>query len=414
MDELDKMKLLDPVNRKHLEGYIRGRHLEQLKETTIRTKLWRIYPFLQYVNFIDAKKATREQLEDYIIERQSRCSPFTVQGDILELKLFFRWLIPEREEDLFQNIKIKKPRRHLPVEQLITREDIARLVDACDKPRDRALIMLMWDSGARISELLNLNIGHVQFDRYGAVVIVNGKTGMRRLRLIGSVPDLQTWINMHPLRADANAPLFVTSRRYGHGPRRLSARTVENKLKYIARKLGMTKPIHPHAVRHARLTDLTRSNGKKQGLSEMELRLVAGWEKNSAMPEVYIHLSGADVERKLLENAGFVDDAPDPAETALEPRLCPRCKALNAYDALYCAKCSMTHVEDAARMVEQSTEEAKKSEEYLQYIQLLRDSKKFLGNPIDTTRAPTVWGTRRIPSLEEAFRDDVSIQQGTQ
>jgi len=376
MDDLDKMKSLDAINRKHLEGYVRGLRLKQLKEKTIRTKLWRIYPFLQYLNFIDAKTVTREQLEDYVIERQNQCSPFTVQGDILEVKLFFRWLTPGREKDLFQNIKIKKPRRHLPVEQLITREDIIRLVDACDKPRDRALIMLMWDSGARIGELLSLNIGHIQFDRYGAVVIVTGKTGMRRLRLISSVPDLQTWINMHPLRADANAPLFVTSRRYGHEPRRMSARTVENRLKYVARKLGMTKPIHPHAIRHARLTDLTRSNGKKQGLSEMELRLVAGWEKNSAMPEVYIHLSGADVERKFLENAGFIDDTPDPADTALEPRQCPRCKALNAYDALFCAKCSMALVEAAARKVDESTEEAKQSEDYLQ---LLLQIKKDLG-----------------------------------
>ena len=85
----------------------------------------------------------------------------------------------------------------------------------------------------------------------------------------------------------------------------------------------------------------------------MELRLVAGWEKNSAMPEVYIHLSGADVERKLLENAGFLDDAPDPADTALEPRQCPRCKALNAYDALYCATCSMALDERAAMTVDE-------------------------------------------------------------
>jgi site-specific recombinase XerD len=373
MDDLDKMKSLDAVNRKHLEGYVRGLRLKQLKEKTIRTKLWRIYPFLQHLNFIDAKTVTREQLEDYVIERQNHCSPFTVQGDILEVKLFFRWLTPESEKDLFQNIKIKKPRRHLPVEQLITREDIIRLVDACDKPRDRALIMLMWDSGARIGELLSLNIGHVQFDRYGAVVIVTGKTGMRRLRLISSVPDLQTWINMHPLRADANAPLFVTSRRYGHEPRRMSARTVENRLKYVAQKLGMTKPIHPHAIRHARLTDLTRSNGKKQGLSEMELRLVAGWEKNSAMPEVYIHLSGADVERKLLENAGFIDDTPDPADTPLEPRQCPRCKALNAYDALFCAKCSMILVEEVARVVESKTEKAQQSFDYEAVIQKMRE-----------------------------------------
>ena len=56
----------------------------------------------------------------------------------------------------------------------------------------------------------------------------------------------------------------------------------------------------------------------------MELRLAAGWGKNSAMPVVYIHLSGVDVEQKLLENAGLIDDASDRMDTALEPRQCPR------------------------------------------------------------------------------------------
>ncbi|MDN7023615.1 integrase [Methanoculleus sp. FWC-SCC1] len=129
---------------------------------------------------------------------------------------------------------------------------------------------------------------------------------------------------------------------------------------------------HPHAIRHARLTSLTRSNGKKRELSEKELRLVAGWERNSAMPEVYVHLSGADVERKLLENAGFIDDSPDPADAALEPRQCPRCKNLNAHDALYCAACSMALDERAAMKVDESTEEAKKSEEYLQMLTQIR------------------------------------------
>ncbi len=58
---------------------------------------------------------------------------------------------------------------------------------------------------------------------------------------------------------------------------------------------------------HTRLTDLA-----KQGFSGMELRIVAGRERNSPMPEVYVNLSCADVERELLENAGFINDTPDP------------------------------------------------------------------------------------------------------
>jgi len=369
--ELDRMRHLDPANRTHLAGYIRHLELEQLKATTIRTKVWRIHSLFRDTGYQDATALRREDIEDYFIQRRKDVSAFTLQGDILESKLFFRWLDPEQEKELFKNIKMKKPRRQLPVDQLISRTDITRLVEACEKPRDRALIMLMWDSGARISEILGLNIGHVQFDQYGAVVIVSGKTGMRRLRLISSVPDIQTWVNIHPLRHDASSPLFITSRTYAGTPRRLSARTVENRLKHLSKQLKITKPIHPHAIRHARLTDLVRADGTRKGLSEMELRLVAGWEKNSSMPEVYVHLSGGDVERKMLENAGLIDvDRKGPS--TLEPMMCPRCRSMNSFDAIYCAKCSMALNELAAMKVERSTDEAKGSEEYRMLVERLK------------------------------------------
>ena len=96
--------------------------------------------------------------------------------------------------------------------------------------------MLMWDSGVRISEITSLNIGHVQFDRYGAVIIVTRKTGRRRLRLISSVPDLQQWMNLHPERSNANAPLFITLRNYGKSPRRMDMHIIENTLKSLTKK----------------------------------------------------------------------------------------------------------------------------------------------------------------------------------
>ncbi len=59
------------------------------------------------------------------------------------------------------------------------------------------------------------------------------------------------------------------------------------------------------------------------------------------MPEVYIHLSGAEFDQKLLENAGLIEDDPDPADKALEPRFCSRCKTMESkwwtllYQVLY-------------------------------------------------------------------------------
>lgn len=364
----DKLSRIDPVNRTHLERYVRHLELKQLSPRTIETKLWRTYYFLQTTGFKDAVTITQDDVEDYFIQRRKTCSPATVNGTILELRLFFRWLSgKDTETALFQNIRMNRHLPTLPTDRLLTRADVQKLVDVCDRPRDRALVMLLWDSGARIGEIVTLDVGHVEFDRYGAVVIVNGKTGRRRIRLISSAPDLQTWLNQHPLRTNAAAPLFTTYNRYGAGTKRLNLHTVQNALKTIARRAGITKPVHPHAFRHARLTDLA-----KQGFSEMELRIIAGWEKNSAMPEVYVHLSGGDIEKKMLEKAGFVAGDETPGTTALEPRECPRCHTMNTYDALYCRACSMALTEHAAYQVEEKTEEAEKSDEYQDLLNRLR------------------------------------------
>ncbi|MHB8162780.1 MAG: tyrosine-type recombinase/integrase [Methanoregula sp.] len=337
MQELEKLKRLDPVNRTYFENYIRDLQLKNLKQSTVTSKLWRVYEFLIFVDFKDAKAATKEDLENYVLHGRNKCSEFTLQGDALELKLFYRWLVgKDQEQVLFEKIQLKKPKRKLPSDRLLTQTDIKQLVDDCDTTRDKALIMTLWDTGARVSEILNLNIDNIAFDQYGGTCVVSGKTGERRLRLIGCIPYLQQWINDHPMRDRPGSPLFITlNDRIGRGPRRLNIRTVQNRLTYLAKARQMTKPVHPHALRHARLTDLS-----KQGFSEMELRIMAGWENNSLMPAVYVHLSGADVEKKQLKNAGMLKEGEMGGEKILDPIVCPRCGMLNQKGYSMCARCN--------------------------------------------------------------------------
>jgi len=66
------------------------------------------------------------------------------------------------------------------------------------------------------------------------------------------------------------------------------------------------------------------------------------------MPEVYVHLSGADVERKILANAGIIRDDVLFVEKNLEPVLCPRCRTRNSHDSQYCTVCSMVLNEKVA------------------------------------------------------------------
>jgi hypothetical protein len=148
------------------------------------------------------------------------------------------------------------------------------------------------------------------------------------------------------MKENPEAPLFITYNRYGFGRKRVNEHTVANRLKVLADLAKITKPVHPHALRHARLTDLA-----KQGFSEMELRIIAGWEANSGMPAVYVHMSGADVERKVLQKAGLCEEE-EFKETSLEAIRCPRCQTINAHDSMFCKTCSQALSDLAAKQVD--------------------------------------------------------------
>jgi len=101
----------------------------------------------------------------------------------------------------------------------------------------------------------------------------------------------------------------------------------------------------------------------------MELRLVAGWERNSAMPEVYVHLSGADVERKVLANGGIIEIETPQSEIKIEPARCPRCKTMNAH---YASQCSQVLMEKTALSIDQSVDVAKASNDYQDLLNRLK------------------------------------------
>ena len=384
-------------NKQIMSDWQRSLELKGQKPLTIWGKQWKIYRFLKHYDFKPADELTKKDIEDYIVYRRKNNKPKTVHNDIVDMRLFFRWLRPEC--DYFDNIKTTAPKNRLPVEQLITPEDIIFLVTACQSQRDRAIVMLTWDSAGRLGEVLGLNVGGVQFDKYGAVVIVDGKTGQRRIRLIDSVPDLQSWLNMHPCRDDPKAPLFITTRKYEGAPRRLDHHTVQNLFKTVARRAGIKKNVHPHALRHGRLTELV-----KKGFSEMELRIIAGWEDNSDMPAVYVHLSGADIEKKILEKNGLIEEDEDQKAPPTKPKECPRCKTKNSYDSQYCMICSA--VLDPKKAKEIEDREIEKSNDIEDLKKQVEGQQKLLMEFSRTIQLLSDREVERNPENFEPIRPD--------
>ena len=91
---------------------------------------------------------------------------------------------------------------------MLTSNEIKELASHANNLRDRAFILSLYETGARIGELLSVKIKDVEFDKYGSLVNLNGKTGPRKIRILASSPAISNWLMEHPKRTDREAPLF--------------------------------------------------------------------------------------------------------------------------------------------------------------------------------------------------------------
>jgi len=325
------------------QGLSLGRIIKYTGEITRLAELYN-KPFM---------KARKQDLVELVakIEARQDCSPFTKHDYRLSLKKFFKYLRGTEqypEEVAWIRIGSGNGKRLLP-EELLTEDEVKRLAEAARTPRDRALVLVLYDSGCRIGELLSLRIKNVQFDEYGAQLIVNGKTGSRRVRTIASAPALAAWMSNHPLREDPNAPLWVTL-----GTRNrdtfLSHRATVDLLRNLARAAKIRKRIYPHLFRHSRATHLATH------LTEAQMKQHFGWVQASDMASVYVHLSGRDVDSALLKLHGIMVNGEEKHEFAVV--LCPRCKSKNSPSSKFCNACGLCLNPKTALEIDEAREKA--------------------------------------------------------
>ena len=240
--------------------------------------------------------------------------------------------------------------RILP-EELLTQDDVKALVDATERSRDRALILTLYETGGRIGEVLSLRIRNVQFDEYGAVLIVGGKTGMRRVRIVASSPALAGWLRDHPKRNDPDSPLWILTGNTNHG-KPMTYPAAVKLLRQTAKRANLKKAVNPHMFRHSRASHLATD------LTESQMKQYLGWTPGSDMAAVYVHLSGRDVDNALLRINGVEVPGQMHAPMKLKVQVCPRCEIKNDPNAKFCNRCSMPLNMTAAVEVEKDRLEA--------------------------------------------------------
>lgn len=199
-------------------------------------------------------------------------------------RTFYRYLA--RDHGFTHNpcdgLKAPKSEKKLP--DALSPDAAARLmrVDE-DSPialRDQAMLELFYSSGLRLSELVGLQVRDVDFGNQE--VRVTGKGSKTRIVPVGAfaVQALRAWL---AVRAQHAAPestaLFVNQQ-----GRPISPRTVQARVAYWARKLGLGQHVHPHMLRHSFASHVLQSSGDLRAVQEML------GHANISTTQVYTHL----------------------------------------------------------------------------------------------------------------------------
>jgi len=200
--------------------------------------------------------------------------------------MFFKW---SGKEDIVKHIQIKKIKKQLKPEDIPTTEEINLMIETTESPMYKAVIALLFESGARISEILSIKVGEIEETDKGMIIPVHGtKTGERdrKTLCIFSAQYIRNLISYMGLKKEDR--LFPIKRDI-----------VQKTVIKIAENAGIEKHITPHKFRHAQATDMVR-----RGYQETIIRKKLGWTGSSNMIERYQHIVDDDVINATLEKTG--------------------------------------------------------------------------------------------------------------
>ena len=208
------------------------------------------------------------------------------------LKYFSRRDIPSLAPD-----KIELPKTHRKQVTFLHYDEVIRLLEEIDINeesglRDRAILELLFSSGLRVSELVNLNRDHINTKRREFMVRGKGQKD-RPVYISESAAD---WVEQYlAVRQDTLAPLFIsysknveanTSGDY----RRLTARSIQRMVSKYARLAGITKHVSPHTMRHSFATDLLMNGADLRSVQSML------GHSNIATTQIYTHVTDAHLK----------------------------------------------------------------------------------------------------------------------
>lgn len=235
-------------NGEYLDMFISAKRIEGCSERTLSYYKATIQNMFKEIT-TSVMQITTEMLRDYLAKYQlnNNCGKVTIDNIRRNLSSFFSWL--EDEDYIIKSPvrRIHKVRTGTTVKETFSDESIEKLRDGCADVRDLAIIDLLYSTGIRVGELVNLDRKDIDFEERQCVVY--GKGNKERQVYFDARTKLHL-LNYLGSRTDNNNALFVT---LDNPHERLKISGVEIRLRELGRKLEIER-VHPHKFRRSMAT----------------------------------------------------------------------------------------------------------------------------------------------------------------
>ena len=235
-------------NTEYVKLFLDAKKIEGCSDRTLKYYRVTVEHMLRQI-LSPIRKITTEEIRAYLVDYQkiNNCSKVTVDNIRRNISSFFSWL--EEEDYILKSPmkRIHKIKTKTVVKNTISDEDIEKLRDHCSNIRDLAMIDLLYSTGMRVGELVNLNIENVDMEQRECIVYGKGDKERKVYFDAKAKIHLLNYLNS---RSDTNPALFVT---LDAPHERLKISGVEIRIRELGRKLGLER-IHPHKFRRTMAT----------------------------------------------------------------------------------------------------------------------------------------------------------------
>ena len=237
-----------------------------------------------------------ETIKNYLYKSFSDKKSISQARSISAIKSFFNYLIFEGyiKDSPISNIESPKKEKKLP--KVLTEKEIKQLINSIDLnhdfgQRNKTIIEILYGTGIRVSELINLKLSNIFFKEN--IIKVIGKGNKERLVPLGEIAsnEMKIYINNRDrLKIDSKSSDILFLNRYGRG---LTRSMIFKIISDASKRVGLDKKISPHTLRHSFATHLI-----KNGADLRTIQLILGHESITTT-EIYTHLDTLHLEEVL-------------------------------------------------------------------------------------------------------------------